>query len=170
MLRDDIMRLTKICFFLPLLFIACGGFTEDELWTKVEQAKANRNWDSTMQVSQRILKEYPQGRYRGWAQFALAESHRFKNQHREALDNYKLFVEKYPEMQPGAVSLFLVGYIYGNNLLVYDSAKIFYEQFLMKYPSHDLAPTVQLELQTLGKSPQEVLDAQERALKKMTKK
>lgn len=154
----------------PLLFISCGGFTEEELWTKVEQAKMNSNWDSTMQVSQRILKEYPQGRYSGWAQFAIAESHRFKNQNREALENYKLFIEKYPGMQPSAVSLFLVGYIYSNNLLVYDSAKIYYEQFMIKYPSHDLAPTVLLELQTLGKSPQEVLNAQEQALKQMTKK
>lgn len=164
------MRITNVCFFFSMLFISCGGFTEEELWTKVEQAKANSNWDSTMQVSQRILKEYPHGRYSGWAQFALAESYRFKNQHREALDNYKLFIGKYPAMKPSAVSLFLVGYIYGNNLLVYDSAKIFYEQFMMKYPSHDLAPTVQLELQTLGKSPQDVLNAQEKALKQMTKK
>ena len=96
--------------------IGCSSLTDEELWKKVEQAKANQNWDSTIQVSQRILQEYPKGRFRGWARFALAESYRFKNQPREALDNYKIFVDHYLEMKPGALALFLVGYIYSNDL------------------------------------------------------
>lgn len=113
-----------------------------------------------MIVSQRILQEYPNGRFAGWARFALGESYRFKNQPKEALDQYIIFIDKYPDLQPAPVSLFLVGYIYGNNLQNYDSAKYYFEKFLNKYPSHDLAPSVRLELETLGKSPYEALQAQ----------
>lgn len=152
------------------IFTGCSSLTDEELWLKIEQAKANANWDSTMQVSQRIISEFPNGRYAGWARFAIAESYRFKNQPREALDNYKLFYQQYPDMDPSALSLFLVGYIYGNNLQVYDSAKVFYEMFLEKYPNHDLAPSIKLELETLGKSPQEVLNEQARKEKRVAKK
>ncbi|MCK9409655.1 MAG: tetratricopeptide repeat protein [Bacteriovoracaceae bacterium] len=141
---------------IALLLAGCSP-GDEELWLKVEQAKENNNWDSTMSVSQRILDEYPDGRFAGWARFALAESFRFKNQPREALDHYKIFIDTYPDLQPAAISLFLVGYIYGNNLQVYDSAKFYYEEFLKKYPHHDLVPSVKLELETLGKSPHEAL-------------
>ncbi len=156
--------------FVCVFIAGCSSLSDEDLWKKVEQAKANRNWDSTIQVSQRILKEYPEGRYGSWARFALAESYRFKNQPREALDNYKIFIDRYSDMQPGALSLFLVGYIYGNNLHLYDSAKIYYERFLVKYPGHELIPSVKLELESLGKSPQQVLDEQSAHRNQLTKK
>lgn len=161
----------KLLLLLLIVFLnSCGSYTDEELWIKIERAKANNNWDSTLQVSQRILKDYPNGRYSGWARFALAESYRFKNQPREALDNYKLFHEQYPEMQPSALSLFLTGYIYSNNLQMFDSAKIFYEEFLQKYPKHDLAPTVRFELESIGQSPQEVLNERSNNKTRITKK
>ncbi len=162
------MKYCPVIFFSLIFLSSCHKLTDEELWLKVEAAKANSNWDSTQQVCQRILVEYPEGRYAPWARFGLAESYRFKNQPREALDNYKLFYEQHPDMQPSALSLFLVGYIYNNDLQVHDSAKIFYEQFLQKFPSHDLAPTVKFELETLGKNPDEAL--QELQKKKSTAK
>lgn len=139
------------------------------MWLKVEQAKNANNWDSTRIVSEQILKEYPDGRFAGWARFALAESHRFQNHPREALNNYKLFIDKYPDLQPAAVSLFLVGYIYGNNLQMIDSARWYYEDFLKKYPKHDLAPSVKLELESFGRSTQEVLESKFQRNKEITK-
>lgn len=163
--------LKKLFIPLVLMFLSsCSDFSDEELWIKIEQAKANENWDSTLQVSQRIIREFPQSRYGGWARFALAESYRFKNQPRGALDNYKLFYEHYSEMQPAALSLFLTGYIYNNNLQMSDSAKHFYEKFLQQYPNHDLAPTVKYELQSLGKSPQETLNSLQKNKTRMAKK
>jgi TolA-binding protein len=149
----------KQALLLSLLMIGGCSLSDEELWRRVELAKENNNWDSTMAVSRRILDEFPSGRYAGWARFAIAESHRFKEQPREALDNYKIFIRQYPDMQPAAVSLFLVGYIYSNNLQMKDSAKFFFDEFLVKYPSHELAPSVKLELESLGKSPHETLNA-----------
>jgi tetratricopeptide (TPR) repeat protein len=156
--------------FILLFLISCNSLTDEELWIKIERAKANENWDSTLQVSQRIIRDFPQGHYCGWARFAIAESYRFKNQPREALDNYKLFYEQYPEMQPSALSLFLTGYIYNNNLQMFDSAKIFYKEFLTKFPNHDLATTVKFELESMGKSPEETLNDRIQDKRSMVKK
>ena len=157
-------------FILLTVILGCSSLSDEELWKRIELAKARQNWDSTRQVAQRILTEYPSGRYSSWAQFALAESFRFQNRPREALDNYKIFIERYPEMQPSALSLFLVGYIYGNNLHMYDSAKYHYEHFLQKYPDHELAPSVKMELETMGKSPQQVLESATERDRSLTKK
>lgn len=143
------------------LFLAgCNSLSDTELWLKIEQAKAHQNWDSTMTVSRRLLEEYPNGRYAGAARFALAESHRFLQQPREAVDHYKLFVERYPDLQPHAVSLFLLGYLYGNHLQNYDSARWYYGEFLKKYPQHELVPSIKLELESMGQSPQQTLEEQ----------
>jgi TolA-binding protein len=158
------MKNTYIILFL--FAYGCSSLSDEQLWQRVESAKKNQNWDSTKQVCEKILVQYPSGKYASWARFGLAESYRFKNQPREALNNYKMFIEQYPDMQPSALSLFLVGYIYNNNLQVPDSAKIFYEKFLMKYPSHDLVPTVKFELENLGKDPSQVLLEKEQAIKK----
>ncbi len=158
-----------ISFFL-FLFTSCSNITDQELWMKIEHAKGNKNWDSTMQVSQRIIRDFPNGRYVGWARFALAESYRFKNQPREALDNYKLFHKQYPEMQPSALSLFLTAYIYNNNLQMFDSAKVYYEEFLKEFPDHDLAPSVKFELESIGKSPEETLNEHHQNRTRIAKK
>lgn len=142
----------------PLLFwSACSSLSDEELWKRVEAAKAGKNWDSTLAVSQRILTEFPQGRFASWARFAVAESYRFKNQPREALENYRLFEKEYPDTQAAPLSLFLVGYLYANNLQQSDSAKFYYHQFLERYPQHELVPTVQLELRSLGLTPEQAL-------------
>ena len=156
--------------FLLFLLGSCGSFTDEELWIKIEHAKSNKNWDSTLQVSQRLITDYPRGRYSSWARFAIAESYRFKNQPREAVDNYKLFYTQYPDMQPSALSLFLTGYIYSNQLQMFDSAKVFYELFLQKFPKHELAPSVTFELESLGKSPQETLNERTTKERRITKK
>ena len=151
------MKKASLVIIAMVVISSCGKLTDEELWLKVESAKANNNWDSTQQVCQRILEEYPEGKYASWARFGLAESYRFKNQPREALDNYKLFYEQHPDMEPSALSLFLVGYIYANNLQIPDSAKVFYELFMQKFPNHDLTPSVKFEFETIGKSADEAL-------------
>ena len=146
-------------FLLSLVFwSACSSLSDEELWKRVEAAKAGKNWDSTLAVSQRILTEFPQGRFASWARFAVAESYRFKNQPREALENYRIFEKVYPDMQAAPLSLFLVGYLYANNLQQADSAKFYYQQFLERYPQHELVPTVQLELRSLGLTPEQALE------------
>lgn len=149
---------TIIPYIVASAFVLSScSMSDEELWMRAESAKASNNWDSTMHVCQRILDEYPDGPYASWARFGLAESYRFKDRPREALNNYILFYERHPDMQPSALSLFLIGYIYHNNLLVSDSARIYYERFIRKYPDHDLTPTAKVELETLMKYPPETL-------------
>ncbi len=155
---------------LVVFVSGCFNLSEEELWKKVESAKANKNWDSTRQACEIILKEYPEGKFTSWARFGLAESYRFKKMPREALQNYKLYYEQFPDLQPSALSLFLVGYIYNNDLQVKDSAKYFYQLFLEKFPNHDLTPSVKFELESLGREPNQVLEEIILKQKSFTKK
>lgn len=142
---------------LACMAASCGQLSDEELWIRAEASKKNGNWDSTLHVCNRIIDEFPDGAYAGWARFGVAESYRFKNMPREALDNYKLFYALHPNMQPSAVSLFLIASIYHNNFLRSDSAVYYYQRFLQRYPNHDLAATAKIELETVRQHPPELL-------------
>ena len=150
-------------YFLFILLVCaagCSSETDADLWQRVMSAKANQNWDSTRMVCQKILREYPSGKYAPWARFGLAESYRFSNEPRNALNNYKLFYTTYPDMKQAELSLFLVGFIYNNDLHMFDSSKYYYTLFLKKFPQSDLVPSVNVELGTLGKAPDQILSEQ----------
>jgi hypothetical protein len=56
--------------------------------------------------------------------------------------------------------MFLIGYLYNNELHHLDSAAAAYRRFLEKYPNHEMALSAQFELDNLGKSPEELLPQQ----------
>ena len=143
---------------LALFVASCSKVSENELWTKVEQARNHQNYDSTIQLCKKILEEYPDGQRAPAALYSLAEayqngSHDFK----AAVSSYSLFTQQYPNDTLAPATLFLIGFIYNNDLQMYDSARVAYNRFLMMYPNHDLAPSARFELANLGKNPEELL-------------
>ncbi len=167
--------LGKIYIFaaLSIVFIiaGCGKQSEEELWKHLMQARNDQNFDSTIQVCNTILKEYPNGRLAAPASYMLAESYREgKKDYPRAVELYKEFVQKYPDLNQTPVAMFLIGFIYNNNLNMHDSARVAYQAFVEKYPHHDLTSSAEFELQTLGKSPDQVLKEQMASAPKPTKK
>lgn len=67
--------------------------------------------------------------------------------------------EKHPE------SLFLIAFIYENQLLNLEKAELSYRQFLGLYPEHELANDAEILLQHLGKSPDDMVKEFEEKLK-----
>jgi len=68
-----------------------------------------------------------------------------------AIYNFKELVQYYPKGEHNAEAMFMLGFIYANDLQQFDEAKEFYEQFVQKYPDHDLTDDAKYELETLGK-------------------
>ena len=69
----------------------------------------------------------------------------------EAVSNFKSLIEYYPKSKYAAESMFLVGFIYANDIKNYDEAKVYYEKFIATYPDNDLVDDAQYELKNLGK-------------------
>lgn len=54
--------------------------------------------------------------------------------------------------------LFTLGFTYENHLNDLGKAEKYYQEFLNKYPNHELANDVDLMIQNLGKSPEEIIN------------
>ena len=77
----------------------------------------------------------------------------------KALFLYDWIIEKYPNHERAAQSLFLKAFTLDNNLKQFDQAKVIYEDFLEKYPENEFAASAQFLLENLGKSDEELLEA-----------
>lgn len=68
-----------------------------------------------------------------------------------AVDNFLNIIKHYPQGKRAAEANFMLGFINANDLKNFDEAKKYYEEFIAKYPDHELADDAQYELKTLGK-------------------
>jgi outer membrane protein assembly factor BamD (BamD/ComL family) len=141
-----------------LFLFGCTKLTEEELWQKVEQSRIGGNFDSTIQVCQIIVQEYPNGQKASAALYLLGETYQNgKHDYHTAINYYQAFVKKYPDLNSTPVAMFIIGFIYNNNLQMIDSARIAYQEFVTKFPNHELASSAKFELENLGKSPDEIV-------------
>ena len=75
----------------------------------------------------------------------------------EALVYYEKICTDFPDYPKVPHSVFLQGFVYENDLRDLDKARAKYDDFLVKYPDHDLADDVEFSLKYLGKSPEEII-------------
>lgn len=74
-----------------------------------------------------------------------------QNNYSEALTNFKKLLEKEKDTENAKKAVFMIGFINANHIHNFEEAKKYYEEFLTKYPDHELASSAQYELSTLGK-------------------
>lgn len=76
-----------------------------------------------------------------------------------AAAKFARYSEKYPDSRSHAESLIAAGFLYNNEIHNLDSARKYYETFVITYPDHMYTEDIKSELQNLGKTPEEMLDA-----------
>lgn len=97
--------------------------------------------------------------------FRTAEVLRSLKKFNEAVSVYSKIVKNYPNFDKLPHSLFLQGFSHENDLKNLDEAKVCYEDFLKRFPNHELADDVQFSLTNLGKSPEEIIEEFEKKRK-----
>ncbi len=55
--------------------------------------------------------------------------------------------------------MFSIAFSYENNLNDFEQARIYYNQFLQKYPNSDLTEDAKLSIENLGKTDEEFLES-----------
>ncbi|MEP7266824.1 MAG: tetratricopeptide repeat protein [Saprospiraceae bacterium] len=88
-----------------------------------------------------------------------AETARSLKTYNKAISLYDWIIEKYPESKYAPQALFLKAFTYDNELHDIENARLYYEEFGKRYPTHDFADDAKVLLQNLGKSDQEFLQS-----------
>jgi outer membrane protein assembly factor BamD (BamD/ComL family) len=65
----------------------------------------------------------------------------------------------YPGTEAGAKALFLSAFLHNNELGNVTLAQNLYSKFIREYPEHPFVKDAKLEIQYIGKTPEEILEA-----------
>jgi tetratricopeptide (TPR) repeat protein len=107
----------------------------------------------------KFLEDFPQDTLAPRYLFDLGLTYQKQGRYDKALGMFDRCYREYPDSKQASTSLFLQGFLYANVLSNLDKAKEKYQLYLDKYSRVNAKMTedVQLELQNLGKSADELL-------------
>lgn len=170
------MKFVLLALSLMFIFAGCSKPSAEEMYKKGEDAQRAEQFDDALASYQELTATYPDSARTPEAWYAIGiiyQNH--KQSYHQAIQAFRQLVDKYPNHATSSSASFLIGFIYNNDLKNIDSARIAYENFIKRYPDNQLADDAQFELSNLGKSPDEIIQAQaaqeeKKPVKKMKKK
>jgi TolA-binding protein len=161
------MKTIKIIllFTVALLLTFCGGQSDKELFDSGMSLISEKKYDEAIVVFENLVDENNKSTLAPKALFETAKLYQGQvikhTNGRESLlksvEIYKKIYDNYPASEEAENSLFMAGFILANELTDLNAAKKTYELYLEKYPEGQLADDARVELQNLGKTPEEIL-------------
>ncbi len=110
-----------------------------------------------VEKSRQFVKAAPKDPLSATYLFRAGEVSRAIGQHEDAVAIFSQMEADYPKDDKTPSALFLKGFTYEDNLKDIDSAKKYYNEFLTKYPDHQLAKQVQQLLEVIDTPPEELI-------------
>lgn len=89
--------------------------------------------------------------------FNAAEVSKAINKPHEAIRYLNIVIERYTTYEKAPAALFYKAMVLDDMLNDDDAAKIYYEEFIEKYPDHPLTESARASIQLLGKSLEEIV-------------
>jgi len=106
---------------------------------------------------QKFAKEYPKDSLAPIFLFRASDLSMNLNRPVQTISLFNDLLDKYPEYEKVPSVLFLKAFVYEDQLKDLDKAKMYYEEFLEKYPDSDFADDAEISLINLGKTPEELI-------------
>lgn len=153
------MRFLKPTLLTILLaIVACTSYeSAEEIWKATQSAIAGRDYIKSIKLLTMLVEDFPDDPLAPKAQMKIGEIY-MNNTHEleKSLVAYQMAADNYSDNESGVTALFMVGFVNANYLQDMDAARKAYKAFIEKYPNHELVPSVQFELDNLGKSFDEI--------------
>lgn len=145
-------------FVFSLLTVGCESKkTADEYYSSAELERNAKNINLSLEYLESLIKNYPEHALAPQAQYLIGDI--YMNDLRDfdnAIQSYQKVVDNFIGSDKEAEAQFMVGYVHANYLSDFESATASYELFLQKFPNHELAPSVQFEMDNLGRDINEI--------------
>jgi TolA-binding protein len=156
------MNKTMIAGLVLLVLAACQSPKEKAL-ANIKRMEASDTLFSPQSISEMkatyldFADKYPDDELSPEFIFKAAQRCNATSEHQEAISLFNRILEKYPKHKLCEEALFLQGYIYENSLNDHAKATAIFQRFIQTYPNSDLAEDAKLEIENMGKTPEEIL-------------
>ncbi len=159
------LLLLNILFMVILFFSGCSK-SEQTYWDEAINNQKTGKYKEAAASYLELAEKYPKSDKAVKALFEAAKIYQVKmikgiepkQSLQKAIEFYNKIYNEYSETPEAPKALFMRGFIESNELQNYDAAKQSYNLFLQKYPNHEMAASVRAELETIGLTPEEILN------------
>jgi len=161
-------KLYSLIIIAVVFLTGCHSKSEQEYFDSAAEKAKVKNYSEVVKEYDQLAKDYPKGDLtcKGLLESAkIYQSFLIPNISKDeslkkALEYYKRVSDDFEGKPEAEQSLFMIGFVQANELKQFDAAKNTYETFLRKYPNSQLVASVKLELNNMGKTPEEILQTQ----------
>jgi TolA-binding protein len=139
--------------FVMFTFAGCGKMPAERMLAKGKKLEEKQKFKEAIDVYEKLTRQFPNNPAVATARYSMGNVYMYGLQdYPKAVDAFTKVIEAYPDtMKVVSQSQFLIGFIYNNFAVDTAKARAAYSAFLQKYPAHELANSVQWELDHLGK-------------------
>ncbi|KAF0152562.1 MAG: hypothetical protein FD143_878 [Ignavibacteria bacterium] len=145
--------------------VACNSNKDRDTFNAAEAKYNEKKYEEALADYKMVVDEYSKSDYAmkslmkigSMYQMFLVPKVETQESNEKAVEYYRELYKNFPNAEDAPKALLMTGFILSNNLNKYDDAKLTYQTFLNKYPKHELAAQIKLELDNIGKTPEEFL-------------
>jgi len=160
-------RITAIFLLIGIMFASCTSSKDKDLAkikelekTVLAKTTAPVNVDTAKQLVDAYIKyakDFPKDTCSVNFLFKAANMSMNIGKGQLSVDLFDQIIKDYPEYSKVSDCMFLKAFVYDNTLKEYKKAKVAYEAFINKYPTHEFADDAQACLDNLGKTPEQLI-------------
>lgn len=151
-------------FICSLFLIGCQSKSDQDYFDSADKSWNEGKYEEAINSYNTLVEEYPDSKNAPLALFKIGNLYQSRiiktlpprQNSLKAVEAYTNLYEKYPQSEEAPKALFMIGYIQANELFQYAEAKKTLHSFLEKYPRHELKFSAEIELENIGKSPDEI--------------
>ena len=156
---------TSILLSTIVLLFACSSHKDQALFNSATEKSKAKNYSEALKDYQKIINDYSGSDKVPESIFSVAVMYHMyqipnisKDESlRKAVEYYQKLYQQFPKDERAPKALFMSGFIQANELGNTDAARSAYQEYLNKFPNHELAAAAKTELDNLGKTPEEIL-------------
>ncbi|MBM4165465.1 MAG: outer membrane protein assembly factor BamD [Ignavibacteria bacterium] len=149
-----------VVVFFSLTIVSCS-INDAEMFQQVQQMLSEKRYNEAVETLKEIVDKKPNGEYAEKSQYALISLYQTELQNPAlAIQESRKYIQLFPESGKNASVYFMIGFIFNNELKQTDSARIAYEEFLLRFPNSEMAKSAEFELKNLGKDVNDIFRSQ----------
>ncbi|MBM4172421.1 MAG: tetratricopeptide repeat protein [Ignavibacteria bacterium] len=155
-----------ILYAALIIIIGCNPNRDKDAFDGALKMVDEQKYKEALNEFLKIVSEYPESEIASAALLECAKLYHnfnFEGLSKEeslekAVEFYTRVYKEYPKSIGAPPSMMMTGFVLANELNQFEKAKTVYEEFLNQYPNSELIASVRIELENLGKTPDEILE------------
>ena len=139
-----------ICSLLTILLYGCGK-SADDLYSVGKTLILNKEtFDEGLKTLTQFEKKFPEDSRTPEVVLALAMALQGDKQYDEAITTYERLIGKYPKSPEAYKGLFMLGYMYYDEIKDNDKTLTVLKQFVSTYPDSELTMSAEVLIKNIG--------------------